>query len=67
MIAEQARPIQGIINPEHWKKEWAAYVPQQLVKIVMVAVEFFHADTVEIHGSRLLDGFVLLSGKGYQA
>lgn len=59
--------FEKIQNKENWKREWAAYVPPQLVPIVSAAVEFFHADKVELHKPRSCDGFILISGNGYQA
>ena len=56
-----------VANPNHWKESWTAYVHHSLVNVVLVAVEFFHADTASIHGSRQLDGWILMSGNGYQA
>ena len=56
-----------VANKINWRDAWSAWVPYQIVNAVLVAVEFFHADRAQIEGSRLLDGFVLMSGNGYQA
>lgn len=66
-ISDLRKVMDRIQNKEDWKLEWAAFVPYQIIPIIMIAVEFFHADKVTIHGSRSLDGKILVSGNGYQA
>ena len=66
-VAELRKVSDKIFNSENWKNSWAASVPHNLVNIIIVSVEFFHADEVQIHGIEPITGNVLLSGNGYQA
>ena len=57
----------AICSKDHWKDEWTAFVPYDMVAAVIVAVEFFHADKAQMGGARILDGKILMFGAGYQA
>ncbi len=65
-IAELRKVSDAVFSKDHWKNEWAASVPHQVVGAVRAAVEFFHADTAILHGVEPITGKVLMSGRGYQ-
>lgn len=66
-IAFLRRIMDMVQDRDHWKNPWAASVSHHLVREVMIAVEFFHADRAETVGIEPLTGRVLMRGNGYQA
>lgn len=66
-IADLRKVTDAVFDPENWRLPWSAYVPHDLVAVVLAAVEFFHADRAEVVGVQELTGKVLLVGHGYQA
>jgi len=66
-IADLRKVFDAVCNPEDWKAPWAAFVPHQIVPVVMASVEFFHADRPTVGGIQPLTGKVSMMGKGYQA
>ena len=66
-IAQLRQVLKAVQNKDGWKLPWAASVSGQLVKAVLVAVEFYHADRAEIIGIESLTGNDLMRGNGYQA
>lgn len=66
-IADLRKVFEAVQNKENWKEAWAAAVPSQIVEPLAVAVEFYHADTMQILGVQPVTGKVLVSGNGYQA
>ena len=66
-IAELRTVSDAVFNKDNWKAAWQAEVHHSMVLAVITATEFFHADIAEVHGVAPLTGYVLMSGKGYQA
>ena len=65
-IAELRKVFDAVCNENDWKDSFVAAVPHQLVGIVGRAVEFFHADKIELVGIEQTTGKVLVRGNGYQ-
>jgi hypothetical protein len=66
-IADLRKAFNAVKNQADSRESWAASVPHQLVAIVLVAVEFFHADKAQVIGIEPITGHVLMQGNGYQA
>ena len=66
-IAMLRKVFNSVCNQDHWKNEWSAKVPHQLVGAVTRAVEFFHADIPQVVGVEPITGLVIMHGKGYSA
>jgi hypothetical protein len=66
-IADLRAAFDSVCDKADWKAAWAAYVPCELVQLVIEAVKFFHADCPAVCGVQAITGRVLLEGKGYQA
>jgi len=67
-VADLRRVLDRVCNSADWKASWAAYVPHQIVPVVVAAVEWFHGDTPRVRGLEPAPttGRVLLEGRGYQ-
>lgn len=66
-IADLKKVFNTVCNDDDWKAPWSAFVPHNLVSVVIEAAKFFHADVPEIGGIQAITGKVLVSGHGYQA
>jgi uncharacterized Ntn-hydrolase superfamily protein len=66
-IAELRRVFEAVESKDGWKKPWAAVVPAPMVRLVIEAVKFYHADVARTVGIEPLTGRVLMEGNGYQA
>jgi hypothetical protein len=67
MIADLRRTFDAVCNTADWKAPFAAFVPHQIVPLVIEAVKYFHADVPSIGGIQPLTGKILVEGRGYQA
>ena len=72
-ISDLRKVFEAVQNKTDWKAEWVAAVPAQIVGLVCIAVEFFHADMAKIIGTEVMasrkvaTGKVIMHGAGYQA
>ena len=66
-IADLRRCFEGVCNPDDWKAPVAVAAPAAMVTLIIRAVAFFHADTLEVVGVQPITGLVTLKGHGYQA
>jgi len=66
-IAELHKVMDAGQNTDDWKAPWAASVHHSMVQVVMQAVEFYHADKAVVVGIEPITGYVMMTGRGYQA
>ena len=66
-IADLRRCFEAVSDPDDWKAPVTVAAPAAMVRLIIRAVEFFHADTPEVVGVQPITGLVTLRGHGYQA
>lgn len=64
-IADLRKTFDAVCNSKDWKLPFAAFVPRQIVGVVIAAGEFFHGVKPVASGVQPLTGKVLVESSGY--